>query len=150
VIASRWALLLLGASAAQAGAWSAEPFGNDDALDWAADLPTARDFAPVEAALDAVLSPSTAYLDSSLGSRAVAAGEILAKALGRGTQRDAYTRSIDAWLASLGRQPDAALRAKAVRALERVRGKDSELAELWADDGGEWQAGMEKLLAALR
>jgi hypothetical protein len=37
------------------GAWSREPFGNDDAIDWPYELEEAEDLSYVEAASDAVL-----------------------------------------------------------------------------------------------
>ena len=142
------AAALAWAPLAAAGTWSVEPFGNDSALDWAAELESAKDFGPVEAALDAALAPGA--LDADAGALAVAAAEVLAKARGRGTQKDASTRAIDAWLAGLGREPSAALRAKAVRALERVQGSESELAQLWNQgDAAAWQRNVDALTAAL-
>lgn len=76
------------------GAWSHESFGNDTAADWAYGLSECKDMAYIESALDAVLSEND-YLDSDIGSEAVAAIEVIAKMLGKGTQADAYTESAD-------------------------------------------------------
>ena len=101
----------------------------------------------IEAALDAVLSEND-YLDSDIGSEAVAAIEVIAKMLGKGTQADAYTESADIWVAAMKEAPSADLRAKAVRAIDRITGDESELAELWSDsdDTDGWSA----TLATLR
>jgi len=74
--------------------WSHEPFGNDDAADWACELEEAKDLSPVEAALDAVLE-NDGYVEAPEATCAVAAVEVIAKVLGRGTQSDAYTESVD-------------------------------------------------------
>ncbi len=54
------------------GAWSREPFGNDDANDWVYERADAADLSYVEAALDAVLEVD-GYLEAPGASRAVAA-----------------------------------------------------------------------------
>ena len=129
------------------GAWSHESFGNDTAADWSYGLAECKDMAYIEAALDAVLSESD-YLDSDIGSEAVAAIEVIAKMLGKGTQADAYTESADIWVAAIKETPSADLRAKAARAIDRITGDGSELAELWrdSDDTDRWSA----TLAGLR
>jgi hypothetical protein len=54
------------------GAWSHEPFGNDDAGDWAHKLEETEDLSYVEAALDAVLE-AEGYVEAPEASCAVAA-----------------------------------------------------------------------------
>lgn len=129
------------------GAWSHEPFGNDTAADWAYGLADCKDMVYIEGAIDAVLSEKE-YLDSDIASEAVAAIEVIAKMLGNGTQADAYTESADIWVAAMTVQPSAEIRAKAVRALDRITADESELAELWSDsdDSDGWTA----TLSALR
>lgn len=117
------------------GAWSHEPFGNDTACDWSYDLIKARDLAPIDKALDLVLKGS-GYLDADAATEALAATEVLAKLLGRGTQTDAYTEDIDAWVSALGVTPNSALLQKAQRAIDRILGIESELNDLW-DEGTE-------------
>jgi Domain of unknown function (DUF4259) len=105
-----------------------------------------RDLSLVEQALDTALDAQD-YLEVPEASNAVAAVEVLAKTLGKGTQSDAYTENIDAWVRSLNMKPSAALLDKAKRALERIAGENSELRELWDDAGAdEW----ERSIAALR
>lgn len=133
------------------GTWSTEPFGNDSACDWAYDLETHTDFSLVEAVLRRVIDTGDDYLDEDLAVEAIAAAEVLAKSRGRGTQTDAYTERVDAWLAGLTVSPDAALFALARQALARILAPDSELLELWeeSDEAGEWRAAMRRLQTAL-
>src|SRR5918993_1004978 len=80
------------------GTWSHEPFGKDTAIDWTYELQNTHDFSLVEQAIQRVLDCGPEYVDADLAVEAVAAAEIIAKALGRGTQSDAYTNEVDAWL----------------------------------------------------
>ena len=129
------------------GAWSHEPFGNDTANDWAYELEDAKDFSHVEAALDAVLD-TKGYVKASKASTAVAAVEVIAHLLGKGTQSDAYTEKVDAWVKRIRTKPSRALLKKAQRALERTRGEKSELKERWhagGDGAAEWEASLDAL-----
>lgn len=131
------------------GAWSHEPFGNDDANDWAYGLEDTKDLSLIEAALDRVLQ-ADGYLEAPEASEAVAAAEVIAKLLGKGTQSDAYTRKIDAWVKSVSVSPSEGLRSKAHQALARVMGDESELRELWSeDDDSEWVASIKALQSAV-
>ena len=128
------------------GAWSHEAFGNDTAGDWAYGLADCKDMSYIEGAIDAVLGEND-YLDSDVGSEAVAAIEVLAKMLGQGTQADAYTETADIWVAAMATVPSAQLREKAVRAIDRITADESELAELWSDsdDSDGWTATLAKI-----
>jgi hypothetical protein len=131
------------------GAWSHEPFGNDDANDWAYGLEEVRDLSLVEQAFDEALEAEE-YLEAPEGSNAVAAAEVLARMLGKGTQADAYTEKVDEWIKSVSVRPSPELLAKAQRVLVRVLGDDSELKELWEEAGAdEWVASMKALQAAM-
>ena len=133
------------------GAWSHEPFGNDTAADWAHGLDASKDLSYIEAAIDAVFTEGADYLDASIAEEAIAAVEVLAKLLGKGTQVDAYTESADIWVATQSLVPSPDLRAKAVRALDSIVAGESELAELWGE-GGEsdaWEASVKQLRAAM-
>ena len=133
------------------GAWSHEPFGNDTANDWAYDLEKTRDLSHIEAALDKVLKNGATYLEASDAEEAIGAIEVLAKLLGRGTQSDAYTEKVDAWVKSIKQKPSAALLQKAQQVIARILEKDSELLELWqdSDESKKWRALMAQLLAAV-
>jgi glutathione S-transferase len=131
------------------GAWSHEPFGNDDAGDWAYGLQEADDLLHIEAALDAVLG-TEGYLEADEACCAVAAVEVLAKLLGKGTQSDAYTEKVDEWVKRVRTKPSRQLLEKARAALARVRGEESELKELWHEgDATEWEASLDSLQAAV-
>lgn len=131
------------------GTWSHEPFGNDSANDWAYDLEDCTDFSLVASALKCA-ADSGEYLDADEAVEAVAAAEVLAKALGRGTQSDAYTGKVDAWLASIPAKPSPELSALAQRALAKVLGPESELRELWeeSDEFALWEASVVALQSA--
>ena len=133
------------------GTWSSEPFGNDTANDWAYGIDERRDFSLVEEAIRAVLDNDDDYLDSDLAAEAIAAVEVLAKALGRGTQSDAYTKKVDAWLRTISLRPSDALLVEARRALDRILEPASELNELWeeSDHHAEWLAAVRAQQAAL-
>ena len=133
------------------GTWSHEPFGNDTANNWAYKLENCSDFSVVEQAIRAVLDNEESYLDVALAVKAVAAAEVLAKTRGRGTQSDAYTQKVDAWLASIDAKPSDAIFADAQQALVLVLGGDSELKQLWegSADGAEWLSAMQDLQMAL-
>jgi hypothetical protein len=129
------------------GAWSHESFGNDTACDWAGDLQEGDDLAPVEAALDAVLEVGDDYLESPEACEAIAAAEVVARLQGHFGLRDAYSESLDEWVARVGIVPSPELASKARRALDRILVEPSELLELWeeGDDSGEWRASVNEL-----
>ena len=131
------------------GAWSHQPFGNDDALDWVDGLEGTKDLKPIEEALDRVLK-TDGYLEAPEASQAVAAIEVIAKLLGRGTQTDSYAKAADEWVKSVALKPTPALLGKAQKALQLVLGPESELRELWQEsDGSEWQSSINALQAAV-
>jgi len=133
------------------GTWSHEPFGNDTANDWAYDLENHKDFRHVSQAITSVLENGDDYLDADLAVEAIAASEVLAKALGRGTQSDAYTEKVDAWLTSLTVTPPPELLLQASHALDRILAPDSELRELWeeSDDFQTWESSVKALHSAI-
>jgi hypothetical protein len=132
------------------GSWSHEPFGNDTAADWAYGLVKIKDLSHIEAALDKVLGNS-GYLEAPDSEEAVAAIEVLAKLLGKGTQSDTFTEEVDTWVDSIKHRPDIALLQKAQRTLDRILSKDSELLDLWAeaDETGAWKSSMANLRQAM-
>ncbi|WP_374334300.1 DUF4259 domain-containing protein [Leeia sp.] len=130
------------------GAWSHEPFGNDDALDWVYELEESEGFSVIEQAFEAALAAED-YLDVTDGCNAVAAAELLAKLLGKGTV-EYYPEHAEAWLQRMDTPPSAALLAKARQALARVQGEDSELKELWDEaEDEEWLPSVKAIEAAL-
>jgi hypothetical protein len=91
------------------GAWSHEPFGNDAACDWCCELMGGNDLTLVREAVDAVLHQE-GYLEADLACEALAAAEVLSKLMGKGTQSDASTTNVEAWLTTVAERPDAELR----------------------------------------
>ena len=76
--------------------------------------------------------------------------EVIAKLLGRGTQSDAYTEHIDEWVKTVGLKPSPSLLEKASRTLDRILSDDSELRELWQEEGtGDWESSIANLKKAL-
>lgn len=126
------------------GAWSAEPFGNDTAADWAWELDGAQDWDVVSEALRDVL---TGEADEDAAAIAIAAAEVVARGLGRRTQDDAYTESAAAFTDRVG-TPGAEVVALGREALARATAPDSALAELWEGDA-EWAAANARIAEAL-
>ncbi len=134
------------------GAWSHEPFGNDTANDWADELEESSDFSIVEKAFNQIIESVEQYIDADIACEAHAAAEVLAQALGKGTQDDTYTEKIDAWLKKLTIKPNDILIPKALRALDLLTTQDSELDELWqdSDEYSEWTANIDELKELLK
>ena len=133
------------------GTWSHESFGNDTANDWAYELEDATDFVVIEAALQVALDEGDEYLDADLAMEAIAAVEVIAKRLGKGTQSDVYTEKVDQWLETISEQPRDDLLSLAKRVLERIVADDSELKELWleSDEYELWLGNIQQLKDAL-
>ncbi|MGU3645360.1 DUF4259 domain-containing protein [Microbacterium sp. C23T] len=118
------------------GAWSAEPFGNDTAADWAWELDEAESWDLVLDALTEVLEEEPATIDADVASVAVAAAEVVAHANGRPTQSDVYTESVAAFVKRLPNTP-LGIGSVALSALELATSPEGELAELWSDSGSD-------------
>lgn len=130
------------------GTWSHEPFGNDSANDWAYGLEEAGDLRYLEETLDKAIDPENEYLDAGDAEEAVAAAEVVAKLLGKGTQTDSYTAKTDEWVRTIGLPPTPELRRKAAQALRRALSENSELRELWeeTEEAAIWRESVERLL----
>lgn len=131
-------------SEARMGAFGTGPFDNDDALDLlgeCVDSPTRT----LRAALQAVQGD---YVEVDVGGRAWAAAEIVALAFGRGELTDLPSSAAELVLRI---KPNDALRALALRAIERLGREGSELAELWAEtpDDESFRARLEDLRGRL-
>lgn len=133
------------------GTWSHESFGNDTANDWAYELEDATDFSVIEAALQVALDEGDEYLDADLAMEAIAAVEVIAKRLGKGTQSDVYTEKVDQWLETISEQPSDDVLSLAKRVLERIVADDSDLKELWleSDEYELWLGNIQQLKDAL-
>jgi hypothetical protein len=134
------------------GAWGKGALENDDACDYADIIADGKDFSGLEGTLDKAASAGDAYLEVSDGAEALAAGEIIARLLGRPGDLTPRTAKIDDWVAGLKQAPNAQLVDKAVQAVTRVMTEPSELMEIWIDSDNfdDWQDGVEDLLHRLK
>jgi hypothetical protein len=123
------------------GAWSEEPFGNDTATDWAHELSDQTTWEPVELILRAAAIYGED--DDDLATVAYAAAEVVAHGLGKPTQSDSYTVTVEAYVKRVG-TPSQKLVTLASRALDKSTRPSSDLAELWEDDEA-WAAAVDRL-----
>ncbi len=133
------------------GVWSHEPFGNDDAADWVYELENAQDDAVLAKVFESAIENKDEYLEADDASVIIAAVEVIAKLLGKGTQVDAYTAQIDEWVNTVKIEPSPELLEKARTALDLVLSDDSELNELWGETEyyDDWRANIAALKTAL-
>jgi hypothetical protein len=130
------------------GTWSGEPFGNDVAADFAGELDEQKRWNVVRGALREALR-SEEPLDADTAAIAIAAAEVVAHGLGRPTQSDAYTESVEGFVGR-ARKPSGRLVRDAERAVAVAASVDGELAELWAEgDAKEWHDANKRLVSAL-
>jgi hypothetical protein len=129
------------------GAWAEDAFGNDTACDWAGDFAAAPSFDQVEAAIDRVLA-SEAYLDADEACECLVACEIIARLKGNWGAKNSYSEGIDQWVDSVTLIPSQALVSKAKQAISRILAENSELQELWDEEGynDSWHEQMHSLL----
>lgn len=128
------------------GAWAEDSFGNDTAADWAGDFAASPGLEIVREAIAEVLDEED-YLESDVASNCVAACEVIARLQGNWGEESPYSEEIDTWVRANPMPVPADLRADALAALGRVRGPDSELQELWEEDGPNdvWRREMDDL-----
>ena len=135
------------------GAWSHEPFGNDQACDWAAELTESSGFAIIEKAFDQVIADQhEEFIDADAACEAHAAAEVLAQILGQGTENLDFLEDMGGWIEKLPAQPAAALIQKALNALNILTQENSELNELWQESGNyaEWTQNIDALKGILK
>lgn len=129
------------------GAWAEDAFGNDTACDWAGDFCDEPSLERVEEAIDSVLE-SEDYLDADIASECLVACEIVARLKGNWGEKSSYSEGIDAWVESIDVIPSAALIQKCQAAIQQILGENSELQELWDEDGKneKWHTEMDNLM----
>jgi septation ring formation regulator EzrA len=134
------------------GAWDHTTFGNDDACDWGGDLRSCEDLSLVEETLDTVIDSKDEYLEAPESSQAIAAAEVVARLQGRFGVRNAYTESVDEWVAAHPLTVPTALAQKAHAALDRILVRPSELLELWeeSDDFEAWKGTITELKSRIQ
>jgi len=133
------------------GAWAEDAFGNDTACDWAGDFSENPSLDAVKEAIDCVVK-SDEYLDSDEACEALVACEIVARLKGNWREKSAYSEEIDKWVESINTHPSLKLVAAAENAITRILGEDSELQELWDEDGKNetWHSQMNDLLTRVK
>lgn len=133
------------------GAWGELAFDNDSACDWVYGLDELSDLSLVEAAFDELESVGEDYVDADAACNALAACEVLARLKGNAGYKNSYTEKVDEWVTAHPQKPSQALLTRAVGAIDRILGKDSELRELWeeTDEMSKWRNGVEDLRARL-
>jgi hypothetical protein len=130
------------------GTWSGEPFGNDVAADFAWELDDQKRWSVVRDALQEALR-AREPLDADTACIAIAAAEVVAHGLGRPTQSDAYTESVESFVGR-ARKPSGRLVKQAERAVVIAASAQGDLAELWAEsDAREWLEANARLTDAL-
>ena len=132
------------------GAWGHRNFENDSAMDFVGDFVES----PTEVALSDALAivikagADEEYIEMDEASAALAAAEMVAAANGRGSFD--LPQDLSAAMEKLGFKPNEKLVKKARKAVSVVL-KESELQELWAENGepNEWQQVQKDLLIRL-
>lgn len=134
------------------GTWSHEPFGNDHACDWAAELGESLGYELIEQAFDQVIAAQDEdFIDADLGCEAHAAAKMLAQVYGDGTEAMEFLQDAVTWLGKTVQPPSKALIKKAILALTLLTAENSELNELWeeGEEYGDWKQNIEQLKAVL-
>jgi hypothetical protein len=133
------------------GAWGELAFDNDTACDWAHELEGVEDLSLIQSALAEVEAAEDPYLDQNAACNALAACEVLARLNGQPGYNNAYTEVVDRWVAAHPIRPSDALLGRAEAAINRVLADQSELRELWREDGeAGWLDSVEDLRRRLR
>jgi len=129
------------------GVWAEGAFGNDTACDRVDDFSENLSLDAVKSAIDCVVK-SDEYLDSDEACEGLVACEIVARLKGNWGEKSAYSEEVDKWVGSINTQPGLELVEAAENAITRILGEDSELQELWNEDGKneKWHSQMNDLL----
>lgn len=128
------------------GSWGTKPFENDDASDWLYNLEESEDLSVIEEALE---NAKTDYLEAPEGSEILAASEIILALLG--SKRKGLPDNAKEWISNNKKLDPTKLRKKAIKAIDKVLSKNSELDELWqeSDDYKGWRKSVEQIKADL-
>ncbi len=134
------------------GAWNSDPFGNDTACDWKYDAERATDLSFIAKTIEKIHELEGEYIEASEAQEAIAAADTLARLRGQFYIRNAYTKSLDEWVANHPITPPRELLDSAIRAVDRILTEPSELLELWSEGegAGEWKKHLSDLQDRLR
>lgn len=127
------------------GAWGILPFENDDALDWLDEL----EGCGTEVVRAALAKAGEGYVEATEGCVAVAAAEVISAS--QGNPPGDLPENVADWVTAHGRGITAEDVELALKAVQRVAGEESELAELWDEaDEPEWRESIDDLAELLR
>jgi len=134
------------------GAWGHNAFANDDALDWLYDAEESGMVGAVKLAFRTILTtPPSVYLESPEGAVGLAAAEVVAISFGhpRDAEDPVRVAAISRSSAEIVGIPDIVPTAQ--RTIDRVVDENSELNELWNENGpnADWQNEIADLRARL-
>ncbi len=116
--------------------WGIKTFENDDAYDWLLDLEESNDLSLL---VDAFEKDNSDYIETPEGSNILAAAEIVLGLIGNA--RSGLPEKAQTWIFNnKSKLKTDELKEKAVKAIDRVLSKDSELNELWSESEEDYQS----------
>jgi hypothetical protein len=131
------------------GAWGYLAFDNDTTNDWASGLERVNDLSLVTATLTELENVGDDYLEEDIACDALGACEVIARLSGNPGYTNACTEKVDLWVVNHQLKPSSELIQKAVAAIDRILGENSELCEEW--EGNEaWIGAMQDLRARIQ
>jgi hypothetical protein len=133
------------------GAWAEDPFGNDTSCDWISTFLQTPGLDIVQEAINMVLAADE-YLESDEACDCLAACEVVARLQGKWGLRNAYSEKLDLWIQANPISVPNDLKTAADLAIERILGADSELVEMWDEDGrnDKWHDSIDDLRERLK
>ena len=128
------------------GEWGIKTFENDDAADWLYDLEESEDLSVIEDTLEIAGSE---YLEATEGCEILAASEIILALMGN--KRKNLPDNAKEWVSNNKNLNPTKLKKKAIKAIDKVLSKDSELNELWQESKKykTWRENVEQLKSDL-
>lgn len=131
------------------GYWGHLAFDNNTTNDWAGGLEKVDDLSLVESTFDELEDIGDDYLEEDIACEALGACEVIARLLGDSGYMNAYTEKVDLWVADCKLKPSPELLQRAVTAIDRILGDNSELCDLWEENDA-WIEAMQDLRARLQ
>ena len=130
------------------GIWSHEPFSNDAAYDLALELVAGDDLACIEVALDRFLTGTGECSEIYSACEAIAAVEVIAILVGKGTDFENIPEIIHPWIKEHRQVPSTELINKAKMSIHRIYLPGSVLMEFWSgtDGGSRWKTYMQETI----
>lgn len=125
------------------------PFENEDAQNFLAGLASLQPAALRQYLQAAAHTDEDDYLEASAGAVALVAAELVVAALGK--PHPMLPDTAQRWVAHHGSMLTDADRTLGTQAVARVIATESELAEIWADEGGAaWNTEVRRLITRMR